>query len=62
MWATMVSEMEADMHPDDLLPDPELFESKVVYAYAGTLPSLKQVELGMKIIGAAHGIETSAVY
>jgi hypothetical protein len=38
MWATMVSEMEADMHPDDLLPDPELFESKVVYAYAGTLP------------------------
>jgi hypothetical protein len=60
MWAAMARENDANMLADDLLPGPELFESKVVYAYAGTLPPLKQVELGMKIIGAAHGIETSA--
>jgi hypothetical protein len=37
MWATMVSEMEADMHPDDLLPGPELFESMVcLRRYAAT--------------------------
>jgi hypothetical protein len=59
MWATMVSEMEADMLADDPFPGPELFESMVVYAYAETLPHHKRVLLGLRIIGDAHGIDVA---
>jgi hypothetical protein len=58
-WAKMTKEMAAE-YPDSTGDDVWLFEHMLIHAYAGTLPPLKQVELGLKFIGEVYGIDLVA--
>jgi hypothetical protein len=60
-WIKITKEMEAEC-PDSTGDDVWLFEHMLHHAYIEQLPHKSRIEMGLRIIGDAHGIDIDIDY